>query len=96
MSRCFCDSVRCRLFPVASLVYDVEASSPVYEAPHAQSVISVCCMVFVLCVTLVTEKLRQNDENLAALLEERQGVLAELLNVHHSNVSDKVQVGRHL
>lgn len=46
-----------------------------------------------LCVVaVVTEKLRQNDENLAAVLEERQGLIAEILNVNAHDVSDKVQV----
>jgi hypothetical protein len=43
-------------------------------------------------VQMFTEKLRQNDEHLAAVLEERQGLLAELLNVNPNDVADKVQV----
>ncbi|XP_053408833.1 rho guanine nucleotide exchange factor 12-like isoform X6 [Mercenaria mercenaria] len=37
------------------------------------------------------EKLRQNDEHLAAVLEERQGLIAELLNVSPNDIADKVQ-----
>ncbi|WAR06695.1 ARHGC-like protein [Mya arenaria] len=37
------------------------------------------------------EKLRQNDENLAMVLEERQGLIAEILNIPQTEVANKVQ-----
>lgn len=48
--------------------------------------------VFVLCLSVVTEKIRQNDENLAAILEERQSILAEILNVDVNEMNEKAQV----
>lgn len=41
---------------------------------------------------MFTEKLRHNDEQLKAVLEEREGLIAELLNVSTDDVPDKVQV----
>lgn len=41
---------------------------------------------------MFTEKLRHNDEQLKAVLEEREGLIAELLNVNPDDVADKVQV----
>ena len=43
-------------------------------------------------VPMVTEKLRQNDETLKEVLEERQSLIAELLHVQPSDVTDKVKV----
>ena len=47
-------------------------------------------------VPMVTEKLRQNDETLKEVLEERQSLIAELLHVQPSDVTDKVKVRNRL
>ena len=44
---------------------------------------------------MVTEKLRQNDETLKEVLEERQTLIAELLHVQPSDLADKVRVSIH-
>lgn len=41
---------------------------------------------------MVTEKLRQNDETLKEVLEERQNLIAELLHVEPPDVADRVKV----
>ena len=55
-----------------------------------------CCCFLHACnvITMVTEKLRQNDETLKEVLEERQSLIAELLHVQPSDVSDKVKVSK--
>ena len=53
-----------------------------------------CCCFLHACnvITMVTEKLRQNDETLKEVLEERQTLIAELLHVQPSDLADKVRV----
>jgi len=55
-------------------------------------VFNFCVMhVFVLCVTMVTEKLRQIDENVATLMDERDSLLAELGQVQQSDSKTQVR-----